>query len=242
MTQPHPPDAIHTRFPVGLEQGPDGSILAHSLSVPGCTAAGGTAQAAVAAFEGALHEWLAFLAAAGEPVPAADAELEIAVDEWVSTDTDVAAGESTACFVADLPALGEDEIARGLRRLGDLRGRLLERVRRQPPAVLDAESEAGWTVRQILEELARAGWWTLSRLGASPMAEVPDGTLGRLDTSIALAVQAFAHMPADRRGMRLEIDGEEWTPRKVLRRLLWQEWALGRAAASALAPVTGGMG
>jgi hypothetical protein len=108
--------------------------------------------------------------------------------------------------------------------------------------VLDAESEAGWTVRQILEELARAGWWTLSRLGASPMADVPDATLGRLDTSIALAVQAFTEMPADRRGMRLELDGEEWTPRKVLRRLLWQEWALGRAAASALAPVTGGMG
>ncbi|HET6765546.1 MAG TPA: hypothetical protein VFH27_17825, partial [Longimicrobiaceae bacterium] len=121
--------------------------------------------------------------------------------------------------------------------LGDLRGRLLAGVRRQPPAVLDAETDGGWTVRQILEELARGTWWTLSRLGASPMAETPESTLGRLDTAMALAVQAFAHLPEDQRGLRLELEGEEWTPRKVMRRLLWQEWALGRAAGSALAPV-----
>ena len=228
-----------TRFPVGLEEGPDGSILAHSLSVPGCTAFGASAQEAVAAFQGALGEWMAVLAGAGEPVPPRDAELEVAVDEWVSSDGDVASGESTACFAADLPALTAAEIDRGLRMLGELRSRLLSRVRRQPAAVLDAESDAGWTVRQILEELARGHWWTLSRLGASPMADPPEGTLGRLDTSLALAVQAFVHMPEDRRGTRLELEGEEWTPRKVMRRLLWQEWALGRAATSALAPVTG---
>jgi predicted RNase H-like HicB family nuclease len=236
-------DLMHdTRFPIGLEQGPDGSILAHSLTIPGCTAFGASPEQAVGAFQTALADWLSFLAECGEPVPARDAELEVAVDEWVASDSDVAAGESTACFAADLPALSAEEIDRGLRRLGDLRGRLLKLVRRQPPAVLDAESDAGWSVRQILEELARGMWWTLSRLGASPMAEPAEGTLGRLDTSIALAVQTFAHLPEDRRGLRLELDGEEWTPRKVMRRLLWQEWALGRAAASALAPVSGGAG
>jgi predicted RNase H-like HicB family nuclease len=231
---------VDTRFPIGLEQGPDGSALAHSLSLPGCTAFGASPEAAAAAFQNALADWLALLSAAGEPVPPTDAELEVSVDEWISTDADVSAGESTACFAADLAALSEAEIDRGLRVLGELRGRLLARVRRQPAAVLDAETDAGWTVRQILEELARGTWWTLSRLGASPMADPAEGTLGRLDTALALAVQAFAHLPAERRGLRLEMDGEEWTPRKVMRRLLWQEWALGRAAASALQPVSGG--
>ncbi|HET6228642.1 MAG TPA: type II toxin-antitoxin system HicB family antitoxin [Longimicrobiaceae bacterium] len=228
-----------TRFSVGLEQGPDGAMLAHGLDLPGCAAFGDTAEDAVAAFEHTLHEWLRFLASAGEPVPGAGAELEIAVDEWISTDADVAGGETTACFAADLAALSAEEIDRGLRLLGDLRGRVLARVRRQPAAILDAESEGGWTARGILEELARAGWWTLSRLGASPMAEVPESTLGRLDTSLALAVQVFTAMPPEMRGNRLELEGEEWTPRKVMRRLLWLEWTLGRAAASALEPVTG---
>lgn len=227
-----------TRFAVGLEQGPDGSVLAHGLDLPGCTGFGQTAEAATAAFERALAEWLGFLAASREAVPPAGAELEIAVDEWVSTDADVSAGETTACFAADLRALTQDEIDRGLRLLGELRARTLGHVKRRPPALMDAETEAGWTVRQILEELARAQWWTVSRLGSTPLGDAPDDTLGRLDTALALTGQYLGFLPPEQRGLRLEIDGEEWTPRKTLRRLLWLEWSLGRAATSALAPTT----
>lgn len=224
-----------TRFSVGLEEGADGAFLAHGLDLPGLAAPGATAEAAVGAFERALHDWLRFLAEAGEPVPSPDAELEIAVDEWLATAAAVATGETVACFAADIPALHPDEIDAQLRLIGELRGALLSRVKRFPPAVLDAESPGGFTARQVMEELARAAWWTLTRLGASPLGEAPQSTLGRLDTSLALAVQTFAHMPPDARGTRIDLDGEEWTPRKVLRRLLYLEWTLGRAATSALA-------
>jgi predicted RNase H-like HicB family nuclease len=224
-----------TRFPVGLEEGADGAVLAHALTLPGCAAAGRTPEEAVAAFGRALHGWLRFLAFIREPVPPEGAELEIAVDEWLRTDARVGAGETTALFAAELAPVDEAEVDRALRRLGELRGLLLARVRRLPDAELDrAATPAGWTVRQVLEELARAEWWTLSRLGATPMAGAPDRTLGRLDTALALAVQHLAHLPPERRGARLELDGEEWTPRKVLRRLLWLEWTLGRAAVAAL--------
>lgn len=220
----------NSRFPVGLEQGPDGAALVHSLSVPGCAAAGASRDEALAAFPAELSRWLRFLAAAGEPVPAADEELEVAVDEWVRTDADIRAGDSHACFEADRASLTDAEIDRGLRWLGDLRGRLLAPVRRAPDAELDRPLEAGWTVRQVLEELARAQWWTLSRLGASPLGELPDRTLGRLDAAMALVVEQFSHLPADARDRVVELDGERWTPRKVLRRLLWLEWSLGRVA------------
>lgn len=226
------------RISVGLEEGTDGSILAHGLTLPGCAAWGATPPRAVAAFERALPEWLRLLAAAGEPPPPPDAELELCVDEWVRTDADVRAGASVACFAADLAALGEPEIAGGLRLLGELRGRLLTGLRRLPAAALDAESPAGWTARQILEELARATWWTLSRLGATPLAGLPASTLGRLDTAMALAVQQLAQLPPERRGTHLVLEGEAWTPRKVLRRLLWHEWALGRAARAAFVPLS----
>ncbi|HEX2203537.1 MAG TPA: type II toxin-antitoxin system HicB family antitoxin [Longimicrobium sp.] len=232
-----------TRFSVGLEQGADGSLFAHALTLPGCAASGPTPEAAMAAFERELHGWLFFLSTAGERVPPPDAELEVAVDEWVESDARVAEGESTACFAADLRPLDQPEIERALRLLGDLRGRVLARVRRLPRAVvdraLDRPTEGGWTVRRVLEELARAQWWTLSRLGSTPMAGAADATLARLDTAMALVVQHLGGLPEAERGRRLELDGEEWTPRKVLRRLLWLEWTLGRAAVRGLDTPTG---
>jgi predicted RNase H-like HicB family nuclease len=222
---------------VGLEEGADGGMMAHALNLAGCVAVGESAEAAVDAFQRALMEWLRFLAFAGEPVPPPDAELEIAVDEWISTDARVLAGETEALFADDLRALDPDEAERGVQRLGALRGRVLAHVRRRPDALLDAETPGGMTARQVLEELARAQWWMLSRLGSTPMAEVPEKTLARLDTALALVVDRLTTLPDDARGRCLEVDGEAWTPRKVLRRLLWLEWTLGGAAVAALAPV-----
>ena len=224
------------RFAVGIEEGGDGGFVAHGLNLPGCAAPGASADEAVRNFAAALQQWLQFLAFIGEPVPADDTELEVAVDEWLETGARVAQGETTACFAADLPALEGDEIQAGVRRLGELRGLVLARIRRRPDAELDAPAQGGWTVRGILDELARAQWWLLSRLGASPMADPGERTLARLDTAMALVVQHLGHLPPERRGTRLELDGEEWTPRKVLRRLLWLEWSLGRAALWALEP------
>lgn len=225
-------------FSVGLEQSANGATRVHSFSVPGCVAEGPTENVALRQFPDALTQWLRFLAAVGERVPPPDAELEVSVDEWLVTDVDVAAGESDVCFEDDLRPLSDAEIQTGLQRLGDLRGRLLARIRRLPEAELDRVRPGAWPPRRILDELARAQWWTLSRLGSSPLAEVPSRVLGRLDTAIALAVQQLGHLPPDERGRVLDLDGELWTPRKVLRRLLWLEWTLGQAALYALSPAT----
>lgn len=226
-------------FSVGLEQGPNGSAhtRVHALDLLGCTAEGTSPEAALAAFGEELAAWLGRMQAAGEPVPPPDAELEIAVDEWVRTDADVAAGQSDVCFDADLQPLDAPQLAAVLRRLGDLRGRLLRRVRRLPDPELERDA-GGYTVRQALDELARAQWWLLTRLGASPLAEVPDRPLARLDTAMALVVDRFTTLPAEPWTTPLDIDGERWTPRKVLRRLLWLERSLGRAVEDALAAGT----
>jgi hypothetical protein len=233
---------VSPRVSVGVEQGVDGHCWAFALDGAGCAGAGASMEEAVEAFQHQYIEWLRFLQRVGEPVPPADAELEISVDEWASSDAKVAEGETTVLFTAEYRAITGDELQRGVRLLGDLRGRVLARIRaiprREVDAALDAPVKGGMAVRDVLEELARAQWWTLSRLGASPMAETPDATLGRLDTAMALVVQHLGHLEPERRDQWLELEGEEWTPRKVLRRLLWLEWTLGRAALGGLDAAT----
>jgi predicted RNase H-like HicB family nuclease len=230
---------IGTSFAVGLEEGAEGATLVHALDLPGCVAGGETQEEALAAFQSVLSQWLVTLGALGQPLPPADAELEIRVDEWHMSDAAVAEGESAILFDADRVDLDEAEISRQLQRLGDLRGYLLSRVRPLPDAALDGIWRGEWTARVALEELARSHWWTLSRLGSSSMAEVPDRTLARLDTSMALVVQRFTELTPDARSRVVEIEGELWTPRKVLRRLLWLEWTFGRLALAALAGAVG---
>ncbi|HEU4556744.1 MAG TPA: hypothetical protein VFS20_02805 [Longimicrobium sp.] len=225
---------VSPRIPVGVEQGDDGHCWAFALNGAGCAGTGASMEEAVEVFQRRYLEWLRFLQSVGEPVPPRDAVLEIAVDEWIATDADVSGGDTIVLFRAEYRPLEDDELQRGVRLLGDLRGRVLARIRaiprREVDAALDAPVEGGMTVRDVLEELARAQWWTLSRLGATPMAGTPEATLGRLDAAMALVVQHLGHLDPARRDLWLELDGEEWTPRKVLRRLLWLEWTLGRAA------------
>lgn len=225
------PSAI--RIAVGIEEGPDGAMLVHGLSAPGCVAAGGSSEEAVAAFAEALSEWLLFREEVGLPVPHREVELEIAVDEWIPSEADVASGESAVLFEADLHPLSDGEIDDALHLMGELRGRLLRELKPLGRGALESRDELN-DARQVLDELARAQWWTLTRLGASPLAEVPQAVLGRLDTAMALVVQQFTGFARDARERTVELDGESWTPRKVLRRLLWLEWWLGNAAIALL--------
>jgi len=223
------------RIRVGLEEISDGRLVAHALNVPGASGVGATAVEALEDLEAELQGWLRFFHSAGEDVPEQDAELEINVDEWLRWEQWDADEEAMpALFAADRAPLTREDAQRGLQRLGEMRRRVLARIRHEPESVLEGRAGNGMTVRQILEELARLQWWTLSRLGASPMGEVPEKTVARLDTAMALVVQAFTTLPDDKRARLLELEGEEWTPRKVMRRLLWLEWILGNAAAEGL--------
>jgi predicted RNase H-like HicB family nuclease len=222
---------------IGLEEGADGALLAHALDLPGCAASGATPEGAVAALQPVLFAWMGLLARSGEPVPPRDAELQLVVQEWIGTAARVQSGETLVLFEADAAPLDAAEAERLLLRLGGLRGRLLAPLRRRPAALLEVETAGGMTVGTVLEELARAQWRMLAGLGASPMAAVPDGTLARLDTAMALVVDRIVSLGDAARARLVELDGEEWTPRKVLRRLLWLEWTLGGAVLDALAAV-----
>ncbi|HEU0013924.1 MAG TPA: hypothetical protein VFQ45_09590 [Longimicrobium sp.] len=222
------------RVSVGLEQAPGKRLSAWALNVPGASGIGWTAEEAVADLELELGDWIRFFHSAGEPVPDEDEEIELAVDEWLLADEPEPDHPVPVIFDCDLEPLTRQDVERGLQRLGEMRRRLLARIRHEREDVLERRAGNGKTVRENLEELARMHWWTLSRLGASPMAEVPEKTVARLDTSMALVVQTLTMLPDEKRAQLLVLDNQEWTPRKVMRRLLWLEWILGNAALNGL--------
>src|SRR5690606_6366695 len=152
---------------------------------------------ALEAFGPVLGAWLRFLSEEGEPVPPLEVELEVAVDEWITTEADVGAGDSNVCFEADLVPATNAEILRGVRWLGALRGRVLPVTRRVRDQDLEGIGPPDANVRRVLDELARAQWWTLTRLGASPLADIPDRVVARLDTAMALLVQNLSHLPKE---------------------------------------------
>jgi hypothetical protein len=47
---------------------------------------------------------------------------------------------------------------------------------------------------------------------------------------MALVVQQLTRLAHEKRGQQLDLKGESWTPRKIVRRLLWLEMALGGTA------------
>ncbi|MDR0786762.1 MAG: type II toxin-antitoxin system HicB family antitoxin [Gemmatimonadota bacterium] len=222
------------RVPVGLEESEGGYVHAHALTIPGLMTTGSGAEDALGAFQRMLPRWLGLLADIGEPLPSPDQEIDIVVDEWVTTDGAVAAGETDAFFRADEVPLTDAEIRRGLALIGEMRAPLLPRIRRAKDEELEGIPAGDTHVRLVLDELARAQWWLLTRLGASPLGLVPDTAVGRLDTAMALAIDRLAHLPMDARGQVVELDGERWSPRKVLRRMVGVEATLGDLALRAL--------
>lgn len=225
---------MDSHFPIGLEQGTDGAIRAQSLSLTGIETIGRTADEAVERFQRELLDALGELEQLGVRVPPRDAEIELTVEEWVESEANVAAGETAICFAADRLPLDDHAIREALDILGALRGRILRPLRRLPDETIEGIESGDTNVRAILDRLAQAHWWTLTRLGASPMAEVPERIIARLDTSMALVVRSLTELPPERRAQLVRLDGEEWTPRRVVRRLLWLEWELGGQAVSAL--------
>ena len=183
-----------------------GSWVAWVLGLPGCFGSGASAEAAVAAAPGAMRVWRGRLGLAvgeGEAVEVVERfESFMSAPEY----------RVNAFFADDARALGGAEVERGLRMLEVTRAELRAAVRGEP---------TGETAR-IVEHVARAEWWYLTRLGLATGEEVvPAEPLARVEAVRAMTRAALPGLVGD--GRMVELSGERWSGRKVLRRALWHE-------------------
>lgn len=218
------------QFKIGLENNFEGRSLAWVLEHPGCFAYGSDGEAALAATPETIRAYADWIAQ-HEPEPwLKPVPIELQLEEtWqvysINEEYErVEEGyEVSAWFLHDWKPLTEEEIERGLKLLTWTRADLLasvadlsrERFERQYPG-------ERWNIRGILRHVGRAEWWYLDRLGlAFAWEQLPEDPFECLE----LVRQHFVHALPELAGLCkvVGVEGEFWSPRKMLRRAVWHE-------------------
>ncbi len=182
--------------------------VAHVPSLPGATARGKTIDEAKENIRQAVEEYLRLLRGVGEPV--------VRVSEGLSFEFEEVDGTT---FPTDFDPLHPNELEALLRWMAVSRQELVDLVRDLPEDALtwkpDADSRS---IRDILFHLAEADVWYTDRL-----KQWPEAPLFRLAAARSVALERLRAATNTDANTVTTHDGEEWTPRKIVRRMLEHE-------------------
>ena len=209
------------RYRVNLEVGRDGSCMAHVVKLPGCFAIGATREEAAAAAREAIARHLQWLREHGEAMAEGE-DVEVEVDETVSVAGSFPGtpGDQVAFFASDRETVSDEEVERALRWAEYSRANLVALFQDVPRQALDWKPDAiSWTIRRILEHIASAEAFYITRLDSDADRE-PSSVLGVLRDAAIRRLRSLS--PEERTGVRTP-RGEPWSARKVLRRFLEHE-------------------
>ncbi len=221
-------------FQAGIENNSEGRSIAWALEHPGCYAYGMKADAALSNLEGALNKYAGWILhhTPNTWLNFTDQDIQLVVngvwdvyfinDDFEKiTETDGYSVESF--FPYDWKPLTGVEIKRALELLAWSRQDLLKTLEGLSGSKLDQTYPGErWSIKGILGHVGGAEWWYLERLGlAFPRADVPEEPLARLQK----VRDHFKAVLPKLEGVKQVsgVDGEIWSPRKVLRRALWHE-------------------
>lgn len=212
---------------IGLENGIEGRSLAWALDFPGCFAYGEDGPAALMLIPRALIQYESWMwnHTQNPWVTLGDFDLRMVETFQVYTinpayEVALEGYEVNAWFRDDWRPLTALEIQHGLEMLSWSRADLLACVSPLSAEILDRTYPGEcWSVRGILEHIANAERWYLSRLGLA--GSPPEETYARLAAVRSRLIDVFPGLAGQVQA--LGVDGEFWSPRKVLRRALWHE-------------------
>jgi len=221
-------------FQVGIENNYEGRTIAWALEHPGCYAYGIKGEAAVTNLEGALNKYSGWILR-HEPtawLSFAEHDIEIVVNGiwdvyFINDDLDKtteADGYSVESFFPyDWKPLTTIEINRTLDMLAWSRNDLLKPVHALNEVILNQTYPGErWSINGILGHIGGAEWWYMERLGlAFPRVDLPEEPLARLENVRKHFNAALFKMEGVKQVVG--VDGEFWSPRKLLRRALWHE-------------------
>jgi hypothetical protein len=220
------------RFRVGIENNNEGiRSIAWVLDHPGCFAYGGDEQEALANAFIAIREYAKWIDKHEKSWVPLDAEIEIHaeqiwIDYTINEEFDRVEKDGydvEPFFEHDWKLLNAIDIEHGLKLLEWSRADLLAVIEKLTPGQWAYQKEGErWDITGIVNHIGGAEWWYLDRLGmAFPRAEVPKEPLERIK-KVRNLMDAVLPTLKDVNQV-VGMDGELWSPRKVLRRALWHE-------------------
>ncbi len=219
------------RISIGLELDNEGRALAWALDFPGCFAYGVEGPEAVIELARELpvyEDWVNRHAGPGG-LALGDFDLRV-VETWqVYTvndqyDRQEGAYAVNAWFLHDWKPLLDGEIERGLDLMRWSREDFLRLAGEIDEETMDHQRPGErWSIRGIIKHVANAEWWYLDRLGLaeSEREQLPKDAFERLAWVRERANRALPGLEG--RDLVLGKEGEFWSPRKLLRRVLWHE-------------------
>jgi predicted RNase H-like HicB family nuclease len=214
-------------YRVGLERGAEGGHLAWVLDYPGCFAFGPTEREVLARIPEAIRDYFAWLGAHGIPAAGPGVPEDFRVVEIFEVYTinerfeRGGTREINAWFLDDWRPLTEEEVEFALQVLAASRKDLQAAVAGLPDPVLDTVLPGQrWSMRGVLRHVARGENWYLSRLGRE-VKDPPAEVWAHLETVRRALEQALQDWIG--RSLVVGVEGEFWSPRKVLRRAAWHE-------------------
>jgi len=222
---------------IALENGIDQRSIAWALDYPGCIADGPDASTAIVSMPQAFlkycdwvgrHPGGSWLADVGDfDVRLVETQQTCFVNKSMDVvdEHDPQGFEVDAFFRHDWKPLSADEIRRGLMLFRWSREDLLAAVDELTTAEMDTVHPGErWSMRGILEHVASAEWWYLGRLGLTgelASVSLPPDPLKQLAFVRERLEQVFPSLAGNPQVSG--VDGELWSPRKLLRYALWHE-------------------
>jgi hypothetical protein len=217
-------------FRIGMENNVEGRSLAWVLGHPGCFAYGKDSDAALEAAPAAIQDYITWIGSHIDDNWLAPDEIEVHLEEsWdvyginEEYELDQDGYEVNAWFLHDWKPLTRVDFMRGLQLLSMSRMELMQTVKDLSPTGLD-EKRPGerWSIAGILGHVGGAEWWYMDRLGlAFPREQVPEDPFERLKAVRTHLLKALPSLVDSQQVVG--INGEFWSPRKLLRRAVWHE-------------------
>lgn len=182
--------------------------VAHVPALPGASARGKTVEEAKQNIRDAVEEYLALLRDVGEGVPKTSEDIRLEFEE-VDTTT----------FLTDYDALRPNETETLFRWMAVSRQELMDLVKNLPRESFEwVPDDETPSIREILCHMAESDLWYTDRL-----KQWPDAPLYRLAATRGVALERLRALSEKELGRVTTHEGQEWTPRKVMRRMLEHE-------------------